>query len=68
MLIKSCIACKFHEISEEGNEKISRCIKENCYAEFSKCIALKALNQFLKDEKHESKGPFSTIDRFYSRE
>jgi hypothetical protein len=54
MLIKSCLTCNFHEISEEGNEKKSRCIKENCYAEFSKCIAKRALHQFLEDEKTES--------------
>jgi hypothetical protein len=68
MLIKSCLTCKFHEIREEGNEKMSRCIKENCYSEFSKCIAMKALNHFLEDEKPDSKSPFSAIDRFYSRE
>jgi hypothetical protein len=68
MLIKSCLTCKFHEIKQEGDEKMSRCIKENCYSEFSKCIAMKALNQFLEDENSESKQPFSAIDRFYSRE
>jgi len=66
MLIKSCLACKFHEIREEGNDKKSRCIKENCYAEFSKCIAKRALHQFLEDEKRESKGPISAIDCIYS--
>ena len=68
MLIKSCLACKFHEIREEGNEKKSRCIRENCYAEFSKCIAKRALHQFLEDEKTESKSHLSAIDRFCSRE
>jgi hypothetical protein len=68
MLIKSCLSCKFHEIKEEGNEKMSRCIKENCYSEFSKCIANRALHPFLENEKPESRFPFSAIDRFYSRE
>ncbi len=68
MLIKSCMTCKFHEIREEGNEKKSRCIKENCYSEFSKCIAMKALDQFIEKEKTETKSPFSAIERFYNRE
>jgi hypothetical protein len=66
MLIKFCLPCKFHEISEEGNEKKSRCVKENCYAEFSKCIAKKALHQFLEDEKTESKGHLSALNHTFS--
>ena len=68
MLIKSCLTCKYHELKEEGNEKKSRCFKENCYSEFSKCILMRALNQFLKDENSESNRPFSSFERFYSRE
>lgn len=68
MLIKSCLTCKFHEIREEGSEKKSRCTKENCYSEFSKCIAMRALNQFIENEKTEAENPFSAIDRFYSLE
>jgi len=49
---------------------MSRCIKENCYSEFSKCIANRALHQFLEGEKPEPEPelPFSALDRFYSRE
>jgi hypothetical protein len=68
MLIKSCLTCNFHEISDEGNEKRSRCIKENCYAEFSKCIAKRALHQFLEGERTDSKNHLPATDRFYSRE
>jgi len=68
MLIISCIQCKFHEIRQEGNERMSRCIRENCYSEFSKCIATKALNRFLEQESSSSNPPFSAIERFYSRE
>jgi hypothetical protein len=53
MVIKSCFSCKFHEIRQEGNDKMSRCIKENCYSEFSKCIAIKALNRFLEEDSPE---------------
>ncbi len=68
MLIKSCLTCKFHEIRKEGNEDKSRCTKENCYSEFSKCIAIRALNEFIENEKTETKDPFSVIDRFYPSE
>jgi len=47
---------------------MSRCIKENCYSEFSKCITVRALNQFLEDEKLEPELPSPALDRFYSRE
>ena len=68
MLIKSCLTCEFHEIKQEGNEMMSRCIKENCYSEFSKCIAMRALKQFLEEEKPEPERSLSVLDRFYSRE
>jgi hypothetical protein len=50
MLVKSCLNCKYHEIVDEWNEQTSRCLKENCYSRYSKCVAQKALNRFLKDE------------------
>ena len=68
MLIKSCSQCKFHEIKQEGQEQISRCIKENCYAQYSKCIAIKALKKFLEQENSESYRAFSAIEHVYSRE
>ena len=68
MLIKSCLTCKFHEITQEGDEKMSRCIRENCYSEFSKCIATKALNRFLEQDSSEKDRPFSAINQFYPLE
>ena len=64
MIIKSCLTCKFHEFREEGDEKMSRCIKENCYSEFSKCIAMKALKQFLQDESPKGKSTSLPRDGF----
>ena len=68
MLLKSCFNCKYHEIKQEGQEQISRCLKENCYAQYSKCIANKALDRFLEQESSEHGRSFSAIDRVYSRE
>ena len=47
---------------------MSRCIKENCYSEFSKCIANKALNKYLEQESSEKAHPFSAISHFYPLE
>lgn len=67
MLIKSCLDCKFHEIVEDGGGQMSRCIKENCYSQFSKCVAMKALNRFLDEESSEPKCLFSALNNLYSR-
>ena len=50
MVIKSCLSCKFHEAKQEGKESISYGRKENCWSEFSKCLAKKALANFLEQE------------------
>ena len=68
MLIRSCFSCKFHEVKQEKQEKISRCIKENCYAQYSKCVTTKALKKFLEQESSASYRPFSAIDHVYSWE
>jgi len=50
MLLKSCLNCSYHEITNELEEQTSHCSKENCYSRYTKCIAHKALTSFLKDE------------------
>ena len=50
MLLKSCLDCRYHEITDESGEQTSLCLKESCYSRFTKCVAQKALNSFLKDE------------------
>lgn len=54
MVIKSCLQCQFHEIKDEGRESISYCQKENCWSQFSKCVAKKALTKFLEQEASAS--------------
>jgi len=69
MLIKSCFPCKYHEIRQDAEEKNSHCGKENCWSRYSKCIAIKALERFLKQETLERDShPFSATERFYSHE
>jgi hypothetical protein len=53
MIIKACHKCQYHIITyyENGKEEISFCRKENCFSEFTNCIARKALERFLYQEK-----------------
>ncbi|MCJ7495449.1 MAG: hypothetical protein MUP68_14600 [Deltaproteobacteria bacterium] len=50
MLINSCFTCEFHNIKEAEEGPKSHCGKENCWSQFSKCIAKKALIRFLDQE------------------
>jgi hypothetical protein len=68
MLLKPCLNCKYHEITSEFDEEKSRCLKENCYARFSKCIAQKALETFLNEGSSRQDHPFSAIEHLYSQE
>jgi hypothetical protein len=50
MLIKLCLTCTYHQLKTERLEKFSYCSRENCYAEFSKCLSNRALKRFLEQE------------------
>ncbi len=65
MLLKSCLNCRYHEITDEYNEVTSRCLRENCYSRYSKCIAQQALNTFLKDESIRDNRSFSGPTHLY---
>ncbi len=68
MILRSCLDCKFHSIPESDRGKRSRCNRENCFSEFSKCIAQKALESFLEQDSTNSSKPFSAIEKFYPKE
>jgi hypothetical protein len=65
MLIRSCFQCKFHEIKEVNSERVSRCVRENCYSRYSKCIANKALDRYLEQESSKQNHPFPTLTHTY---
>jgi hypothetical protein len=56
MVIKSCNGCKFHEMRQDEVGPMSHCGRENCWSEYSKCIAKKALKTFLTMEGREEIG------------
>jgi hypothetical protein len=65
MMIKFCLPCKFHEIKKGEEKPMSYCARENCWSQFSKCVANKALNRFLEQESSESHRPFSAVNSMY---
>jgi len=68
MFLKSCLNRKYHEVAQEGEEAESRCLKENCYSRYSKCITNKALNKYLVEESSTADRQFSALSHLYSRE
>ncbi len=68
MLIQSCFHCEFHRIKQGEKEQMSYCRRENCWSQYSKCVATKALNRFLEQECSERRRPFSALNHVYSRE
>jgi hypothetical protein len=54
MLIKTCLDCKYHEIKPGEEERASYCARENCWSQYSKCLANRALHRFLEQETWES--------------
>jgi hypothetical protein len=61
MLIRTCFNCKYHEIKGEEENQTSYCSRENCWSEYSKCVANKALDRFLEQETSESYRPYLAI-------
>jgi hypothetical protein len=66
MLLRSCIPCPSHDTREEEGVRRSHCRKENCWARYSKCVTLKALNRFLDEDSVENQRAFSAISHAYS--
>jgi hypothetical protein len=59
--MKSCFQCEFHAIKQDGKEETSHCRRENCWSRYSKCLLVKALEKFLKEESSRYDGPFSAL-------
>lgn len=68
MLLHSCLGCRFHSIKENESQKMSYCARENYWSMYSKCIAYRALEFFLKQDRMNSIHPFSALDHFYPKE
>ena len=68
MLIRSCLDCEFHQTKEENGTNISYCGKENCWSRYSKCIAMKALERFLVDQRTDRRPRSSVLDHVYANE
>lgn len=67
MVINSCLTCEYHEI-RVLEEPVSYCLKEGCWSRFSKCIARKAIESFLEQDRIQPIKPFSAIAHAYNKE
>jgi hypothetical protein len=66
MILRSCLSCTYHEIREELEIRVTFCLKENCWSQYSKCVAERALERFLEKERMEIPEPFSALSHLYS--
>ena len=65
MLLKSCLDCEYHEITDEPMGRGSLCLKENCYSRYSTCIAQKTFDRFLNGESPQKGRPLSALTDLY---
>ncbi|MEJ5375521.1 MAG: hypothetical protein WHX93_02955 [bacterium] len=68
MLLRSCFLCSHHRMKGEEGAKHSFCEKENCWARYSRCVARKAIERFLEQDRLEVVREFSALSHVYGRE
>ena len=61
MVIKPCLSCEFHQTKQDGKEETSYCRRENCWSRYSKCVLVKALERFLKEESARPDRSYSAL-------
>jgi hypothetical protein len=66
MLLKPCLNCQYHQVHDES-VTLSYCTKENCFAEHSRCIAHKALRQYLRDNQVRDTSQLTALDLLYPK-
>ena len=68
MILSYCKHCEHHSIVEIEDHKHSRCLKENCLAVYSKCLAQKAVEKFLcENDDHKKELGNSALDICYPK-
>lgn len=68
MMLRSCFMCPHHQIKREETSSHSFCQKENCWSRYSRCIARKALERFLEEDRLEVPTRFSALSHVYGSE
>ncbi len=66
MILRLCLSCNYHEIREELETRVTYCLKENCWSQYSKCVATRAIERFLEQERIEVPPFFSALSHLYS--
>lgn len=65
MLLKSCFICPHHEIRKEEGTSHSFCQKENCWSRYSRCLARKAVEKFIQEDRLDMPRGFSALSHVY---
>lgn len=68
MLLRSCFVCPHHQVKGEDGARQSFCEKENCWSRYSRCIARKAIDRFLEQDRLDAPRGFSALSHVYGRE
>ena len=68
MLLRSCFICDYHEIRSDDGARQSFCRKENCWSRYSKCVARRAIQRFLDEERLGAPRTFSALSHVYGEE
>jgi hypothetical protein len=68
MLLRSCFVCDGHEIRGEEGVRQSFCRKENCWSRYSKCVARRAIQRFIEEERLDVARNFSALSHVYGEE
>lgn len=67
-MLKSCFICPHHQIKGQDGVRHSFCEKENCWSRYSRCIARKAVERFLQEDRLEAARGFSALSHVYGTE
>lgn len=68
MLLRSCFVCPHHQVRGDEGVRHSFCAKENCWSRYSRCIARRAIEKFLEQDRLEVVREFSALSHVYGRE
>jgi hypothetical protein len=68
MLLRSCLLCVHHEVRVFEEVQWSYCMKENCWSRYSKCLAQRAIERFLEQDRLDGPRQFSALAHVYKSE
>ena len=67
MVLHVCQNCTYHEMVESDTGPVSHCRKENCWSQYSKCVAHQAIDYFLTHQHEVSPRSVSSVEHMYEQ-